>query len=205
MTVPKSLTSRQRHPHSDRGDDLYETPPEATLALIRAERLPLWIWEPACGRGAISKVLREAGHEVLSTDLNGHGSSEAKVICNFFDVMTLPAGIQAIVTNPPFQRAADFVRHALGLCPLVYMLLRLTFLESSNRVDILDTGELARVLVFRNRLPMMHRDGWDGPRSTSTQAFAWFVWSRHHRGCPQLYRISWEPKNESLAPIDESE
>ncbi len=43
-----------RHPDSARGNDLYETPEVATLALLRAEPLPPTILEPACGRGAIS-------------------------------------------------------------------------------------------------------------------------------------------------------
>jgi hypothetical protein len=34
-----------RHPHSVRGNDLYETLEVATLALLRAEPLPRTIWE----------------------------------------------------------------------------------------------------------------------------------------------------------------
>ena len=75
-----------------------------------------------------------------------------------------------IVTNPPFKLAAQFAAHALSLCPRVAMLLRLSFLEAGNektkagraRLFALDSGQLARVHVFRNRLPMMHRDGWAG-------------------------------------------
>ena len=57
---------------------------------------------------------------------------------------------------------------------------------------ILDGGQLARVLAFRNRLPMMHRHGWNGPRATSATAFAWFVFDRNHHGPTELQRISWE-------------
>ena len=58
-----------RHPDSAHGNDLYETPELATLALLRAEPLPRKIWEPACGPGAIVRVLRDAGHRVIATDL----------------------------------------------------------------------------------------------------------------------------------------
>ena len=34
-----------RHPDSARGNDLYETPEVATLALLHAEALPRTIWE----------------------------------------------------------------------------------------------------------------------------------------------------------------
>ena len=57
-----------RHPDSARGNDLYETPEVATLALLRAEPLPRTILEPACGPGAIVRVLRGAGHRVIATD-----------------------------------------------------------------------------------------------------------------------------------------
>jgi hypothetical protein len=70
------------------------------------------------------------------------------------------------------------------------MLLRLAFLESERRSPILDGGQLARVYPFRNRLPMMHRAGWNGPRASSAIAFAWFCWDRDHRGPTELHRIS---------------
>lgn len=45
--------------------------------------------------------------------------------------------------------------------------------------------------AFRNRLPMMHRDGWAGPRASSAMPFVWFCWDRSHRGPATLHRISW--------------
>jgi hypothetical protein len=72
------------------------------------------------------------------------------------------------------------------------MLLRLAFIESVRRNDILDSGDLREVLVFRNRLPMMHLDGYEGKTSSSAMAFAWFVWDRSYSGYPSLKRISWE-------------
>ena len=83
--------------------------------------------------------------------------------------------------------------HALELVPRVVMLLRLAFLESERRAPILDRGALARVHVFRNRLPMMHRAGWAGPRASSAIPFAWFVWDRDHQGPTTIDRISWTP------------
>ena len=181
----------KRHALKARKNDLYETPPEATAALLKAEKLPLTIWEPACGRGAIARVLRQAGHQVYATDLVDYDSPDQDAAgWDFLMEQQLPIGVQAIVTNPPFKNAADFVRKALALGPPVFMLMRLAFLEGSGRSDVLD-GPLARVLVFRNRLPLMHRDGWNGPRSTNTMAFAWFVFDSLHKGTTELRRISW--------------
>lgn len=57
--------------------EFYPTPPEATRALLAAERFNGSIWEPACGQGHISKVLAEAGHEVISTDLVDYGYGQS--------------------------------------------------------------------------------------------------------------------------------
>lgn len=190
--IAKSQTTRQRHPEADRALDLYQTPPEAVHALMRAERLPKMIWEASCGPGAIARVLRAAGHEVLATDLQDYRSPDQDLA--HFDFLLqdrMPyVGIDAIVQNPPFGRANDFVRKSLELCPRVYMLLRIQYLEGTRRTDILD--QLERVHIFSNRLPMLHRDGWEGPKATNTQCFAWFVFSRFHLGPASVYRIRWE-------------
>lgn len=181
----------QRAPLSVRGDDLYETPAVAVEALLRVEQLPHWLWEPAAGRGAIVNVLRAAGFRVLASDLVDYGEPTHFARRDFL-MERLPEKVEAIVTNPPYKLAEQFVAHALDLCPQVIMLLRLAFLESDRRSNILEGRGLARVHVFRKRLPMMHRDGWSGPRAGSSIPFAWFVWNRAHTGPPELHRISWE-------------
>lgn len=180
-----------RHALADRKDDLYETPEVATKALLRVESLPKIVWEPACGPGAIVRVLRAAGHEVYATDLVDYGCPDSSARIDFLMEQAAPYYIGAIVTNPPFKLAAQFVARGLLVAPKVVMLLRLAFLESNARRAVLDGGQLARVYVFRNRLPMMHRDGWEGPKSSSSMAFAWFVWDRAHKGPTELHRISW--------------
>jgi len=145
-----------RHPDSARGSDLYETPEGATLALLSAEPLPPTIQKPACGRGANSKVLRSAGHSVVENDIDCGLVQDS--VQDFLNFKPARAGeIDAIVTNPPYRLAQQFVRHGLTLCPRVFMLLRLTFYESERRKDVLESAGLICVHVFRNRLPMMHR------------------------------------------------
>ena len=167
----------------DRGDDVYETPAAAVEALLRVESLPGHIWEPCCGSGRIAEVLRAHGHRVTASDLVGDR-------IDFLMERRAPEGVEALVTNPPYKLAADFVRHGLALVPMAAMLLRLNFLESAARSDLIDGGGLARVHVFADRLPRMHRQGWEGPRASSTTAFAWFVWRREHAGPIVLDRIT---------------
>jgi hypothetical protein len=181
---------RIRHQFADRGDDLYETPACATRALCTCARLPHHIWEPAAGRGAIVDVLRSAGHEVVGSDLIDYGVDGQAAGVNFLTERSAPAGVEVIVTNPSFEIADAFVRHALDLVPQVYLLLRIQFLASKRRRDII-SHRLRAVHVFGNRLPMMRRDGWTGARATSTTDFAWFCWGRDHKGPAIVDQILW--------------
>jgi hypothetical protein len=187
-----------RHAVKDRKNDLYETPPQATQALLRVENLPHDIWEPACGRGAISSVLEGAGHEVMSTDLVDYGYGVPG--CDFLMEWESPRGIEAIVTNPPYKNADAFVRKGLELVPAVYMLLRWAYAEGVGRSDIID-NHLSRVWLGRERLPMMHRDGWDGTTQTnSAMPFAWFVFTREQTGGSfQVRRMSWRANQQEAA------
>jgi hypothetical protein len=180
-----------QHPRADRGADLYCTPPEAVRALLHVEKLPHWIWEPAAGRGAIVNVLRDAGHAVVASDLHDYGAP-MHFLGDFLAQSKPPPGVEMILTNPPFMIAERFIMHALDLCPRVAMLLRLAFLESTRRSELIEHRGLARVHVFRNRLPMLHRDGWVGPKASSSIPFGWFCWNRNHTGPTTVDRISWE-------------
>ena len=157
----------QRHPLTERGHDLYETPPEAVQALLRVERIPHRVWECCAGKGAIVRVLRNAGHAVIASDIIDYGFP-LHFVADFLEMTTAPFGTEAILTNVPFRYAAKCAAKALELCPRVYMLMRLAFYEAgelnNKRLDrhlralVLDGGKLARIHVFRLRLPMMHRE-----------------------------------------------
>lgn len=189
----KHSTQSGAHPHTDRGHDLYETPAVAVGALLRAESLPRIVWEPAAGRGAIVRVLRDHGHAAIASDLIPY-DFPLDFVGDFLEQAIAPDGCECIVTNPPFKIIDPFIAHALDLCPRVIVLARLALLESIRRTDILENRGLARVHIFRDRLPMMHRDGWSGPKASSAIAYAWFVWDRDHRGPVLTDRISHNPK-----------
>lgn len=60
-------------PSARQADDFYSTPRSAIEQLLGVEAFEGSIWEPACGDGAISRVLQERGHAVISTDLVDRG------------------------------------------------------------------------------------------------------------------------------------
>jgi hypothetical protein len=125
--------SAQSGTHSliERGPDFYATPPQAVRALLRVEKLPRQIWEPAAGAGGIAEVLRAAGHIVRASDLHDWDCSDCRAGVDFLREARAPGGATCIVTNPPYALAEQFVAHALRLCPHAIMLLRLAFLNRS--------------------------------------------------------------------------
>jgi hypothetical protein len=164
------------HSLAERGCELYESPDVAVAALLRLERLPPVIWEPAAGRGAIVRPLRAAGHTVIATDLHDHGAGfDCRV-----DYLTapIPDGVQGVVTNPPYTLAERFIRKAIAEVPYSAWLLRTNFLESVGRLSLFRDHPPARVWVSSRRLPMMHRDGWAGPTASSNTCHAWFIFER---------------------------
>ena len=187
---PAGKPKRKRR--DSRGLDCYWTPPAAVHALLEVEKFTGAVWEPACGSGNVVGVLRDAGHHVVATDVADYGCPDAEGGVDFLKVQRPPKGVQTVITNPPYKWANEFVRHALKLVPRVVMLLPLGFLSGLGRSDIIDSGQLARVYVFRNRLPNMHRDGWEGPHASNKDTHAWFVWERGHVGRPAMYRITCE-------------
>src|SRR5215467_15658512 len=54
--------------------------------------------------------------------------------------------------------------------------LRTNFLESVQRLPFFRQSPPTRIWVSSRRLPLMHRYGWTGKKSTSNTCHAWFVW-----------------------------
>lgn len=167
-------------------DDFYPTPPEGTRALLSVESFAGPIWEPACGDGAISRVLEAAGHDVISSDLVDRGYGEPRT--DF--LMEWRPRAPNIVTNPPFKYVAHFMRKSLALSTgKVALLLRLACLEGNARREIFEATPLARVWVFSRRLQIW-RNGVPDSRASGMIAFAWFVWEHGYTGRPELGWIS---------------
>jgi hypothetical protein len=194
MSQVQGGTQFGRHSLADRKNDLYETPPCATRALIPFLDKDQVIWEPACGPGAIVRELRDAGFVVHATDLVDYGLEGAWGGVDF--LMERPdrrRRWEVIVTNPPFKLADQFTRHALDLASTVWIFQRLNWLEGVKRADLMDR-HLDHILLGRERLPMMHRDGWEGPKlGASAMPFAWFRFEAERSAgrVARFERISW--------------
>jgi hypothetical protein len=156
--------------------DFYPTPTTAVEALLNVEKFSRRIWEPACGDGAISEVLKKHGHEVLSTDLIDRGYGETP-----HDFLTSSYKCENIITNPPFVLADKFIELSLQrTTDKVCMLCKLQFLEGAKRKIMFESTPLKSVWVFSKRLSM-YRNG-EKMKNSGMIAFAWYIWERGYEG-----------------------
>ena len=91
----------------------------------------------------MSESSARPAHRVYATDLVDYGCPDSESGVDF--LMERASFDGPVVANPPFK-----VAHALTLCPRVIMLLRLPFLESRRRPELIDGSSRARVHVFQS-------------------------------------------------------
>lgn len=183
--MPAMVTGNRRDANEVRGADFYASPYAALPPLLAAEgkRLPKVIWEPACGNGALVVPLRNRGYDVTATDLHDWNCPGADTGLDFLSdavsfyrpLLRAKTEHFGIVTNPPFNIIEDFIGRAVNLAPYVAILCRLAFLESEGRMNWFPRVGLRRVHVIGERLPMMHRHGYEGPKLSNAMCFAWFI------------------------------
>lgn len=155
------------------GPDFFPTPKWATYALIDNEHFDGDIWEPACGNGAMSNVLKQHGNKVYSSDLYDRGYGE-----NGIDFLTQDKTFDNIVTNPPYNCAEGFVESGVRNSSKKFaLLLRLAFLEGGNRNrKIFSKTPPSRVWVFSERITFYPENA--ERKGSGTTAYAWFVWDK---------------------------
>jgi hypothetical protein len=158
--------------------DSYETPGWVTEAVIGYINENRSVWEPAAGAGKMVEVLRRHGMGVSATDITtGDDFLAAKVLRN---------GITAIVTNPPYVLAQEFIEHALRLTKpvrcVVAMLLRTDFDHARTRQHL-----FGNCRQFWAKVVLTKRIKWfEDSKGQPSFNHAWFVWDWKHDGPPML-------------------
>jgi len=160
-----------------KASDFYETPYSLTELLLQSERYPIDILEPACGAGAIVRVLERHGYNVQAFDRE-------------VDFLKFDESVAAVITNPPFSLAKEFILKCKKVCDLKFsLLLPLSYLHGKERFDSIYQDEafpLASVKVF-TRYPMLGdpiRE--DGKHRTGMMVYAWYTWNLEHVGPPTI-------------------
>lgn len=178
--------------------DFYATPPFATRALMEVALPSLGIdqewpamftaWEPACGEGHMSRVLREYFGSVLATDIfdYGHGIGGT----DFLD--TIDERTHWIITNPPFSgtqdRALAFTLRALALARVgVAMFVRSQWInEGGERYEKLFKPHPPTLIAFFSERVPLCKGRWDPKGSTAT-AYCWVIWIKGREPMPPFW------------------
>lgn len=143
-----------------RFDNLF-TPEHAVHTLIKYIPENKTIWEctdPGCSN--IAKVLREYGHDVVSTDIQ-----------TGFDFLNdKPAfDYDLIISNPPYSLKNKFIKRCYDLQKPFILLLPLTTLEGIERGEMFRKNGIS-VIVLDRRLDFTGK-------GANWFATAWFCWN----------------------------
>jgi|TARA_R100000084_G_C4636931_1_gene141476 16S rRNA A1518/A1519 N6-dimethyltransferase RsmA/KsgA/DIM1 with predicted DNA glycosylase/AP lyase activity len=162
--------------------DFYQTPYSVTRKFLNLEDFDynLTFCEPACGKGAIVKVLQENTKNIIAYDIEKDFFKET----NQYDY---------IITNPPYSKANKFIKKAKQVATKKFaMLLPLSYLYGKTRYDEIWTDNnygLFRIYVL-TRSPILTdtvRD--DGKYKTGMLVLAWFVFKKDYDLAPLIYWI----------------
>ncbi len=105
--------------------DFYQTPYSLTKELLKRERFKGTILEPACGEGAIVKVLEEFYNNIFYYDIK-QGN----------DFLFETREFDNIITNPPYSLFLEFILKAKKVAKnKIAMLLPLSYLHGKERLD----------------------------------------------------------------------
>jgi hypothetical protein len=102
-----------------------------------------------------------------------------------------PRGADAIVTNPPYALAQEFIEHGLVLMQpiggVVAMLLRTDYDHAKTRMHLFHGSP-----AFAKKLVLTKRVVWfAGPNAAPSFNHAWYIWNWRHSGPPTIaYDVS---------------
>lgn len=175
------------HTEKDRqNEDYYATDKVAIDGLNSVWEIPQNIWECACGEGDLSKRLEELGHMVYSTDLVDRGYGNGNI--DFLKTTELSQDCTCILTNPPYNKALEFVNHSLELLPqggYCVMFLKTTFLESKKRYNkLFSINPPKYVFQFVSRVLCAKNGDFETmiAGGGSAVSYAWFVFQKGYKG-----------------------
>lgn len=196
-SIYKTIGASNHTSNERQCDDYYATDPISIDRLLKSFRIPMHVWECACGAGHLSERLKTFGLSVVSTDLVDRGYGCCGI--DFLDTKSIPQQLHGkeccILTNPPYKYATEFVEHALRLLPEgspAIFLLKTTALEGKSRWEKLySNGFLHDVFQFRERLLCAKNGDFDGMKAGggSAVSYGWFVFRKTPSECAKIHWI----------------
>lgn len=161
-------------------NDFYATDPKA-LDLFLPNITLNNVWEPACGQGHLSEVLKYRGIHGRSSDLIDRGYGNVGI--NFLDQNDSWHG--DILTNPPYNKAKEFCEKALSLVDdgrFIVMLMRIQFLEGKRRKLFFKNTPPKFIYVSSSRLTIAKNADFVKYNTPSANCYGWYVWEKGYLG-----------------------
>ncbi len=201
---PQLYSSGYERNHLDR----YWTHPWMTYELLKVASREIKgnIWEPAAGRGDMSRALQEwKGWSAVTVDVHSSdidmsefdhtiGPGHERSFLDEQDPPGHPDDIRTIITNPPYSQpwrgiADDFVEHGLkfmidGKIDFMAMLLRSEFKSGKSPRR---KGKFGDCRHYMGELVLTTRPRWDygdpdAPENAAPRHnFSWFLWKKDCR------------------------
>lgn len=193
-----AVVARRHEPQNSLDD--FPTPPWATRALMEHVIKPSelgygihrsTVWEPACGRGYMSRPLAEYFGAVISTDIGDYGWTGQHGECDFLSRGNQFENVQWVITNPPFKDAESFINRSVSEMGCnTAVLVRTSFVEGIRRYNRIFKQNPPLIMAqFAERVPMF-RGRVDKNGSTAT-AYCWLVWGLSGHG--RSTKLVWIP------------
>jgi hypothetical protein len=146
------------------------------------------VLDPCCGGGTIVSVCLQRGIAAKGSDYVDRGFGEVR------DLRTITEPLDTVISNFPFGRAEEFIRHLMPLVRVrMVLILRLTFQESGKRIAGLHREIRARFCYPCAPRPSMPPGIPDCPRDQfgaliqpvnrgGTAPYAWFEYHPGYQG-----------------------
>lgn len=174
--------------------DLYPTPPEVTVALMRFLKLPAGtdVWEPACGQGYMVETLRNCGMLVYGTDIRS-GQDFLKTYGPHYT----DKSIDWIITNPPFSLAEEFIRHAAEIGKPFAMLLKAQYWHAAKRAQLFREIPPSYVLPLTWRPDFLFKERNGKKGASPLMDVMWCVWlTPQMQGVQTVFKPLMRPEKE---------
>jgi len=178
-----------------KASDLYPTPPEVTVALMRFLKLPAGtdIWEPACGQGDMVEALRDCGMLAYGTDIRSGQDFLETYRPHYTD-----KSIDWIVTNPPFSLAEEFIRHAAEIGKPFAMLLKAQYWHAAKRARLFREIPPSYMLPLTWRPDFLFKERGGKKGASPLMDVMWCVWlTPQTQGVQTVFKPLMRPEKEN--------
>ena len=173
-------------------NDYYATNPKALEMLLKKyDIFGQKILEPCVGGGHLAETIKSFYNnkrDIICLDLVNRGYPNT-IVQDFLKWNTNEK-FDAIITNPPYSLAKEFVEKGMSLLEeegQMAMFLKIQFLEGAKRKELFEKYPPKYIYVFRNRMATWNNGNEfdeNGKHWATTMCHAWFIWEKDSKTEP---------------------